>query len=220
MEPHGIAAKGMNNEGGYVLVGALLVLLLLVVIGIAATTSTIMEIQIAGSDRTHKENFYAADGGTQIGSELVEQSIWDFPSITLPVNANGVSYLGAGPVGTFFISGGPANYQQLFMNPDVDTDGTQTPGDVTDDALLANRDAYFNYGVPDPTGATVPRTDIQIGGQAVQNPGGSLQQLAGYEGKGKGAAGGGGGRLYGIHSISFGNDNSESWLIIDWLHVL
>lgn len=205
MEQRGIAAKGMNNEGGYVLVGALLILLLLVVIGIAATTSTIMEIQIAGSDRTHKENFYMADGGTQIGSELVEQSIWDFPGAVLPT-VNGVSYLGAM---TFFISGSPADYQSLFMNPDVD------PNIVT-----PVRDAYFNYGVPDPLGITVPRTDIQVGGHAVQNAGGSLQQLAGYEGRGKGAAGGGGGRLYGIHSISYGNDNSESWLVIEWLHVL
>jgi len=211
MEPRGIAAKGMNNEGGYVLVGSLLILLLLIVIGIAATTSTVMEIQIAGSDRTHKETFYAADGGTQVGSELVEQSIFDFPSITLPAP------LGVPQLGSLFVS---TNYKQLFLNPDVDSDGTKTPLVVTDDVLLANRDAYFNYGVADPTGTKVPRTDIQVGSHAVQNPGGSLQQFAGYEGKGKGAAAGGGGRLYEIHSISYGNNNSESWLVVDWLHVL
>ena len=202
MEARGIVAKGMNNEGGFVLVGALLILLLLIVIGIAATTSTVMEIQIAGSDRTHKETFYAADGGTQVGSELVEQSIWDFPSVTLPVNASGVSYLGNLSVSSA--------YNNLYLNPDLD------PTNLS----IANRDAYFNYGGADPMGTMVPRTDIWIGGHAVQNPGGSLQQLAGYEGKGKGAAGGGGGRLYRIHSKSYGNNNSESWLIVDWLHVL
>lgn len=202
---------GICNESGYVLVGALLILLLLMVIGIAATTSTNMEIQIAGSDRMHKETFYAADGGTSVGAELVEQSIWDFPTVTLPKNG-GVSYLG-----DLFVS---SDYKQLFIKPDVDIDGTKTPGDPNDDVLPANRDAYFNYGVADPTGTIVPHTDIHIGSHSIQNEGGSLQQLAGYEGKGKGMAGGGGSRLYEIHSISFGNNNSESWLIVEWLHVL
>jgi Tfp pilus assembly protein PilX len=203
-------AKGIYNEGGYVLVGALLILLLLIVIGIAATTSTVMEIQIAGSDRTHKETFYGADGGTQVGSELVEQAIWNFPGTPLPVAPN--------PLGAaLFVSPGSAN---LFMNPDRDSDGTLTPADPTDDVTLANRDAYFNYGTLDLTGTTIPRTDIWVGGHPQQNVGGALQQLAGYEGKGKGSAGGGGSRLYRIHSKSFGNNNSESWLEVEWLHVL
>jgi len=209
MESSKMRVQGICNDGGYVLVGALLILLLLIVIGIAATTSTVMEIQIAGSDRTYKETFYAADGGAQVGSELVEQAIFDFPGTPLPVAPN--------PLGSaLFVSPGSAN---LFMNPDRDPDGTLTPGDPTDDVTLANRDAYFNYGILDPLGTTIPRTDIWIGSHAQHQPGGALQQLAGYEGKGKGMAGGGGGRLYEIHSKSYGNNNSESWLSVEWLHV-
>jgi Tfp pilus assembly protein PilX len=214
MESPKMRAKGIYNEDGYVLVGALLILLLLIVIGIAATTSTVMEIQIAGSDRTHKETFYAADGGTQVGSELVEQAIFDFPSVTLPTMA-GVAYVEIdkdgkpdnNPPGQLFVA---TNYSQLFLNPDVD------PNNLTS----ANRTAYFSYGVDDSVGTTIPRTDIWVGGHPQQNVGGALQQLAGYEGKGKGAAGGGGSRLYEIHSKSYGNNNSESWLVVEWLHVL
>lgn len=201
MELHILSLKRMNNENGFVLVGALLILLLLMVIGIASTTSTMMELQVAGSDRTHKETFYAADGGTHVGTELVEQSIWDFPTVTLPLNS-GVPYLGK-----LFVT---SDYKEIFLNHEIDID----------DVTQANRDAFFNYGVADPTGTKVPRTDIQIGSQPIRNEGGALQQLAGYEGKGKGAHGGGISRLYEIHSKSFGNNNSESWLIVEWRHVL
>jgi hypothetical protein len=189
-------AKGIYNEGGYVLVGALLILLLLIVIGIAATTSTVMEIQIAGSDRTHKETFYAADGATQVGSELVEQSIWDFPASPLTLNASGIAPLG---VALFVVS----DYTQIYIKPYVD------PNNLTP----ANRDAYFNYGVADPTGGTsVPRTDIWVGSKSVPNLGGTVPGL-GSSGVPSGVV-----RLYEIHSKSYGNNNSESWLVVQWKH--
>ena len=205
MESRRIVAERMNNEGGYVLVGALLILLLLIVIGISATTSTVLEIQIAGSDRTHKETFYAADGGTHVGSELVEQAIFDFPSVTLPLTLNtGVSYLG-----DLFVS---SNYK------DIPFKGVVDPTDVSSGV---NRDAYFNYGVADPTGTTIPRTDIWIGGHETEfNEGSNIGGLAGGEGEGKGSASGGGEKLYEIHSKSYGNNNSESWLYVEWSHVL
>lgn len=217
MEPRRIVAKELGDEGGYVLVGALLILVLLTLLGLSATTSTNLEIQVAASDRTHKETFYTADGGTEIGAELVEQSIWDFPTVTLPtqtlpnndiVSVSGNLYL-------------PTNYQQLYLKPVVATSVVA--------ASLTTRDAYFNYDtvvvngvlVPnlDPTGTRVPRTDIQIGSRSVPNAGGAMQQLAGYEGKGKGAPGSGIARMYQIDSISFGTNNSQSWLTAEWRHL-
>ncbi len=45
------------------------------IIGISATTNTSLELQIAGNDRTHKETFYQADGGSQLAARLVEESL-------------------------------------------------------------------------------------------------------------------------------------------------
>ena len=64
-----------GDESGFVLIGALLILMLLMVIGVSATTNTSLELQIAGNDRTHKETFYQADGGSQLAARLVEESL-------------------------------------------------------------------------------------------------------------------------------------------------
>jgi len=222
MKPCSIVLRQMNNEGGFVLVGALLILVLLIVIGIAATTSTFMEIQIAGSDRTHKETFYAADGGTQVASELIEQSISCPGGFTTPVQS------GVAKLGSLYVVPSPTLTLTPWANQPVDSDGKLTPGVTADDLIfsadprqLTSRNAFFNYNVvADPTGRTVPRIDMQVGGAVEPVAGGSLEMLAGYEGKGKSAAGGGSSRLYAIHSVSYGNNNSESWIMTGWRHVV
>ena len=75
MTPNRNITKDRDNEEGFVLVGALLILMLLMIIGISATTNTSLELQIAGNDRTHKETFYQADGGSQLAVRLVEESL-------------------------------------------------------------------------------------------------------------------------------------------------
>lgn len=47
-----------NNQNGFVLATSMLVLMVLTLIGISATTTTITELQIAGNDRFSKEDFY------------------------------------------------------------------------------------------------------------------------------------------------------------------
>ncbi|WP_299978193.1 pilus assembly PilX N-terminal domain-containing protein [Desulfobacula sp.] len=54
----------LNNEKGSVLVIAIIFLMLLTVIGIFATTTSTIEIQISGNDKINKMVFYAADSGT------------------------------------------------------------------------------------------------------------------------------------------------------------
>ena len=193
--------KTINNEQGFVLIASLMMLMILLIIGIAATNTTTIELQISGNDKVNKTTFYAAEGGIEVGSELVEQSIWDFPNVVLPV-VNGVARLG-----NLSILG---DYTLLQSNPYFDPDSID----------LTSPDAYFSYSVANPTATTIPRTDLWIGGRSVQIAGGSLQQLAGYLGKGKGKASGGGGALYDIHSIAYGPGNSQSWLLIQWLHSL
>ena len=65
-----------GNEKGSTLLLSVLILLLLSVIGIAATNTSTIEILISGNDKVHKMAFYQADGGAEVGIELVEQNIY------------------------------------------------------------------------------------------------------------------------------------------------
>jgi hypothetical protein len=58
----GIVRK-LNDESGFILVTAIVILLLLIVIGIAANTTSTIEIQMASVDKTHTMSFYAAEAG-------------------------------------------------------------------------------------------------------------------------------------------------------------
>ena len=176
---------------------------MLVIIGISATDTTFFELQIAGNDRALKEAFYGAEGGLEVGAELVEQSIWD--SLENAVIDGTTVRLGS----LVIVNN---DYTNLHLNPYAAPDSINLNN--------FNADAFFSYEVSTPAQQTVPRTELKIVGYGVQTHGGALQQLAGYEGAGKSAASGGGGRMYDIHSVNHGQNNSLSWLLIEWLHAL
>lgn len=67
--------RPLGNEGGFVLIAAIMALLILVVLGISSTTTTNIELQIAGNDKVNTQTFYAADGGTEVGANLVEENV-------------------------------------------------------------------------------------------------------------------------------------------------
>lgn len=50
-----------KNEDGFVLVIALIIMVLLTLLGISASTTTEIEMQIAGNERSHGIAFYAAE---------------------------------------------------------------------------------------------------------------------------------------------------------------
>lgn len=54
--------KTLNNQNGFALVATMLFLVVLTIIGIAATNTTSIEIGIAGNDKFYKQNFYQAEG--------------------------------------------------------------------------------------------------------------------------------------------------------------
>ncbi len=51
----------LKNENGIALIIALMLLVLLTLLGMAATTTSVLEIQIADNDRDYKVNFYMAE---------------------------------------------------------------------------------------------------------------------------------------------------------------
>jgi Tfp pilus assembly protein PilX len=81
----------LKNEDGTVLIVALLMLILLTVVGISASTISSIDIQIAGNEKLYKTVFYAADGGTEAGSELLEKNI-DTRAFTTTTIGNATIY--------------------------------------------------------------------------------------------------------------------------------
>lgn len=199
-----ILPKGMNEEGGFVLVGALLILLLLMLIGISASNTTTMEIHIAASDRMRKEAFAQADGGAQLAIRLVEESL-GVPGGFTAVDANGVLVDPFDPNNTVLIA-------DTTLSEDEGVPAM--PSDAARDA------AYFPEGYDPALPNNAPHTNLTAAGVTEVTEGAGLQMVAGYEGKGKGTAGGGGTILYTIFSQHLGNGGSESVVEAEWRHVI
>jgi hypothetical protein len=201
-----ILRQHTNNEQGFVLVYSLLIMMLLTIIGIAATTNTIMELQISGNDRTYKETFYQADGGTRLAIRLIEESL--------------------GSPGGFTALDG----DDRLVDPDdpndtiliVDTTLSENAaGRTVADVSSTTRDvAYFPNGYDPLTPAAIPHTNIITDGVTGPTEGSGLQSLAGYEGMGFGAAGGGVQIVYTIFSQHMGRNNSQTTVSVDWRHVV
>ena len=184
----------MNNSNGGVTIAALLILAVLTIIGISSISTSNIEVQIATNDKVHKMAFYAADGGTEIGTELLELNIAcasGFASDNLPMTANIT-----------------AVDKDFWMQSEAPRDGLDQ---VIPHPSATERDVLINNA-----GGT--NTNLSIYGETAFGVGGAIEMSAGYEGKGKGAAGGGVSLLYQIFSQHQGLQNAESLVSIEWRH--
>lgn len=79
-------SKTLKNEQGFVLITSLMMLVVLMVIGIAATNTTTLELQISGNDKMTNQTFYRADAATReaMGYMLIEDLV-DAPGWMLDV---------------------------------------------------------------------------------------------------------------------------------------
>jgi hypothetical protein len=191
----------LNNQRGSALVVALLMLVVLTLIGISATTTTTFELQIAGNDKLYKQAFYAADGATEMGGELIEQNIedrdWDF-------GEDGVSAVSpSNPLAR-------GNVRLESPNPYMNREPMDgIPSDI-------NRDAVYPRTVIN----SDPHTNIKAVGNTTLSTGSAVQLIAGYEGKGKGAAGGGAWITYDVRAERRDVHDTEVRVLLGWRHVL
>ncbi|MCI5136219.1 MAG: hypothetical protein D3920_14390 [Candidatus Electrothrix sp. AW2] len=194
--------KEVQKESGFVLVAALLILLVLTLMGIAVNRSTMTEWRIAMNDRLHKETFYAADGGTELAQEILEQNIACLiftPDSSLP--GNRIALQGNG----FNILVNDAlELWRNFGSAALPSDG--------------DHDLCFPFNGTDCLGGS--RTNINIAGNTKLTSGAAIQMAAGYEGRGKALASGGSRLLYDINTQRVGRDNSESMICVNYEHVL
>ncbi|MCP4579684.1 MAG: hypothetical protein GY846_25720 [Deltaproteobacteria bacterium] len=66
--------KPFKNEDGTILVISLIVLALASMIGIAATMTASIELQISGNDMHYAENFYRAEAAVMAGASAIEST--------------------------------------------------------------------------------------------------------------------------------------------------
>ena len=168
---------------------ALIILAILTIIGASTISTSNIEVQIATNDKVHKMAFYAADGGSELGTELLELNI------ACPTGFSTDNYV-------------KDNITVVDRDFWMQTVAPGAPGTFPSDT---ERDVLINN-------ATGTRTNLSMFGATVLGKGGAIQMSAGYEGKGKGAAGGGTALLYEIHSQHLGLANSESVVAIRWRH--
>lgn len=185
----------LSSESGFVLITALIIMLILTIIGIAATNTSVFEIQISGNDRVHKETFSQADAGISLNERLT------FENAVCNAVASGFNPAKLDIGNSIRVSA------KDFATP---VSAPPVPFSVDD----ANRTAaYYLDGIGNDNGR---HTNLNGTGQVKTTPGSALQMVAGYEGLGAGAAGGGTHVLYDLLSEHVGNANSRSIISSQW----
>ncbi len=191
-----------NNENGSALIFAILILAVLTIIGISSMTTSTIEIKIASNDKVYKQTFYEADGGTEVGRELLEQNI--ACAIGFPIDDY---YIGAASP---FLK---VSKKDFYLNTNEPT------GDYP-----SATDWDFYYPDTDNTDGgedfSVPHTKVKAFGNTELSTGSAIQMAAGYEGKGKSAAGGGAQIVYDLYSRHQGKQSSQSTIMINYRHII
>ena len=175
------------------LVGALLIMLILVLIGISATTSTNLELQIAGMERAHTETFFRTDAGLEAATLLLEENI-ACSGFFLPGETGTNDFL-VGPLRVFdatrnFYANTPISPDPGWDNPYADWSLVLSFLNADDPVGLA--DFVMADLFPGPTWNPERGTSVMLGGEPQLAVGGAMQMAAGYTGVGKGSAAGGG----------------------------
>ena len=193
-----------GDEEGFVLIVSLLIMLILTIIGIAATTNTSLELRIAGNDKTHKETFYTAEAGAILGAELLEQNIncvTGFASTGTNSNGDDITLINSDPIFPIQVETLDFAYNQ--------------PGPSSFDDLLVDdkADIFFPVGNQE-------LSFLYVYGDTKKMHGGSLIGHAGYERLAKSSAAGGTALEYDIYSRHIGLGNSESIVLFGWTHLV
>lgn len=132
--------KPIENEGGFALVIALMMLVILTLIGVAATNTTIFELDIAGNERWAAQRFYTADSGWKQGGPFLD-------TMATPPRVVNLTDTGGGRDWT-------NEYYQIVRNFGDGGDGiiNDTFPAGTEDGTIANIPYWYRlaYGGDDP----------------------------------------------------------------------
>lgn len=189
-----------QNEEGFLLVITMLILVVLSLIGLSATNLSRVELQIAGNDRLHKETFYQADGGTEVGANLLEENI------ACPAGFSGSAPKAIG-------------LAEIVADLKFWANETEPTSAYPSDTIRHIR--FIADGTAPIAGDnTKPHTNIHFFGNSSLSTGNAIQMIAGYEGTGYSAATGGGQLVTNVDSQHRGISNSLTNIRVLWRHII
>ena len=202
----------LRNEGGFVLVTAVIIMVLLTLIGIFATNTALFELKISGNDKVAKNTLLQAESGAILSTEVLEQNLNCATGFLSTGSASGTQVADLnGIVRVWSRSTNGRNDLAMYLDPRPWTTDACTPTDPDTPNI--------SYPISSIASGQI-LTDTYLGGNTQILPGGSLIMAAGYERKGKSAAGGGTIKLYDIISRHRGLINSQSTVFFGWRHVI
>jgi hypothetical protein len=147
-------ADTIANDRGSALVLALLVLVLLTLMGISATTTSTIEVQMAGSEKVYDMAFYAAESGWQTSLNWLDNQ---YPGVT--------QNLGWDEDSETFIEANYNNPHSIVLAQDNDTDYSVKIEFVGTRAVPGYGTNYrrFNYRVHSVgTGPSNARSEVSV----------------------------------------------------------
>lgn len=211
--------KKLSQQDGSVIVIALLLLVALSILALFTTRNSTTEIQISTNELQHNIAFYSADSGLELGAELLEKNIgslgFGIEGVANPFELDANERYVASDIGI------KVKTASFYSNAWGDV---QEPAEINDpaDPDYPGRDVFFPAECP----TDCPHTNLTYGGKSVAAEGASLIMAAGYEGKGKSVASGGGHLLYKIYAQNKSGANAgsrmyrESMVLIEYRHVI
>jgi Tfp pilus assembly protein PilX len=167
----------IGNEEGSVIVLSMVLLVLLTMLGISATQTSTIEVQIASNERTALQNFYQAEAGEHVALEISKTWMTD----------------------TFLVTAENAAYVDSTVDPsltvDIDDDGTNdvtieirciesTGTDISVLSNAANNLPQQAHKAPPPLGSGYSLGDYEIrryGITATSTSGNSKVQIGSYK---------------------------------------
>lgn len=219
----------LKDEGGFVLVVSMVMLVVLSLFGTFALNTTTFELQIAGNDKVFKDTFYKAESGDNLGVEVLEQNIYCADGFDRTNTIS--SYLNKGSVAVTDINGkvrahgwttGAHTVEGLafYLN-----ESAWDQGSDDDSICVPLQPDQPNISFPISSIGTdiekdTDRTDVYLGGAVRKLPGGALQMAAGYERLGKSSAAGGAVRKYDLIARHRGVASSEAVVVLGWEHLI
>jgi hypothetical protein len=180
----------LGDQRGSVVVVVIMILVLLTIVGVSAINTSTIEVMIATNEQLHRIAFFEADGGTEAAIRLLDMGLEDR------------EWEDGDVIGDVKVE--RANF---YLN-----DSSDTPDPVASDA---NRDAFLPQGAA----ANQAHTNIKVRGNPRLASGTAIQLAAGYEGKGKGIAGGGAWIIYDVYAQHTGSRQNQAVVHLQWRYV-
>ena len=230
----GFLRRQVASDRGMALILAIVTLIVLTVIGIAALTSTNVELRVAQGEKAFNVALHNAEAATNVTAEVLEQALFmrDLQAGSYKDSSSRISVSDA----------------NFWEEPEIFNTTAMTAAGLTRTYLTWPRDYYndqsgnraYNqteHNHDEDSGSVDLRVDLPLtsGGNARARAnvdvdylqfavleGGSLLQSMGYEGLGKGTAGAGAKQVYGFAFRGDGpaNTNNRVRVYVTYDHIL